>query len=72
MATAEIIKDAKTRMEKATEDFRHKLTSVRTGRASISLLDGVTVEYYGTPTPLKAMAMEMSAAPRSATTCRMR
>ncbi len=56
MATAEIIKDAKTRMEKAIEDFRHKLTSVRTGRASISLLDGVTVEYYGTPTPLNQVA----------------
>lgn len=56
MATAEIIKDAKIRMEKAIEDFRHKLTSVRTGRASISLLDGVTVEYYGTPTPLNQVA----------------
>lgn len=56
MASAEIIKDAKSKMEKAIEDFRHKLTSVRTGRASISLLDGVTVEYYGTPTPLNQVA----------------
>lgn len=56
MATAEIIKDAKTRMEKAVEDFKHKLTTVRTGRASSSVLDGVLVEYYGTPTPLNQVA----------------
>ena len=56
MATAEIIKDTKSRMDKAIEDFKHKLTTVRTGRASISLLDGVTVEYYGTPTPLNQVA----------------
>ncbi|MDX2040009.1 MAG: ribosome recycling factor [Acidobacteriota bacterium] len=56
MATAEIIKDAKTRMDKALEDFRHKLTTVRTGRASTNLLDGITVEYYGTPTPLNQVA----------------
>lgn len=56
MATAETIKDAKTRMEKAVEDFKHKLTTVRTGRASSSVLDGVLVEYYGTPTPLNQVA----------------
>lgn len=56
MATAEIIKDAKTRMEKALEDFKHKLTTVRTGRASTNLLDGITVEYYGSPTPLNQVA----------------
>lgn len=56
MAIAEIIKDAKTRMDKAVEDFKHKLTTVRTGRASTSILDGVTVEYYGTPTPLNQVA----------------
>ena len=56
MATAEIIKDAKTRMDKAVEDFKHKLTTVRTGRASTSILEGVTVEYYGTATPLNQVA----------------
>ncbi|HQR33883.1 MAG TPA: ribosome recycling factor [Blastocatellia bacterium] len=56
MATAEVIKDTKSRMDKTIEDFKHKLTTVRTGRASISLLDGVTVEYYGTPTPLNQVA----------------
>ncbi|MBL8186844.1 MAG: ribosome recycling factor [Acidobacteria bacterium] len=56
MSIAEIIKDTKTRMDKAVEDFKHKLTTVRTGRASASILEGVTVEYYGTPTPLNQVA----------------
>ncbi|HEX9003470.1 MAG TPA: ribosome recycling factor, partial [Blastocatellia bacterium] len=48
----DISKDTKTRMEKVVEDFRHKLTSVRTGRASTNLLDNVTVEAYGAQMPL--------------------
>jgi ribosome recycling factor len=50
------IKDAKTRMESAIEDVRRRLATVRTGRASVSLLDNITVEYYGTPTPLNQVA----------------
>jgi len=46
----------KTRMGKALEDFRHDLGTVRTGRASASLLDHIKVEYYGTPTPLNQVA----------------
>jgi ribosome recycling factor len=38
------------------EDFKRKLANVRTGRASIGLLDAVHVDYYGTPTPLSQMA----------------
>jgi ribosome recycling factor len=45
----------KTRMEKAVEDFRKEMASVRTGRASVHMLDGVTVDYYGTMTPLNQM-----------------
>jgi ribosome recycling factor len=52
----EIGKDTKTRMDKVIEDFRHKLTSVRTGRASTSLLDNITVEYYGSQMPLNQVA----------------
>ncbi|HNG33490.1 MAG TPA: ribosome recycling factor, partial [Blastocatellia bacterium] len=48
----DISKETKTRMEKVVEDFRHKLTSVRTGRASTNLLDNITVEAYGTQMPL--------------------
>lgn len=43
-------------MESAIDDVRRKLATVRTGRASISLLDTVLVDYYGTPTPLNQMA----------------
>jgi ribosome recycling factor len=43
-------------MEGAVEDFRRKLGTVRTGRAVVSLLDPVVVDYYGTPTPLNQMA----------------
>lgn len=52
----EINKETKTRMEKVIEDFRHKLSTVRTGRASTSLLDNITVEYYGSPMPLNQVA----------------
>jgi ribosome recycling factor len=43
-------------MEAVIDDFRRKLATVRTGRAAVSLLDSVTVDYYGTPTPLSQMA----------------
>jgi ribosome recycling factor len=52
----EISKETKTRMEKVIEDFRHKLATVRTGRASTSLLDNITVEYYGSQMPLNQVA----------------
>jgi ribosome recycling factor len=43
-------------MEAVIEDVRRKLATVRTGRAAVSLLDNIMVEYYGTPTPLSQMA----------------
>jgi len=46
---------AKTRMEKAVEDFRKDLASVRTGRANVSLLDQVRVDYHGTPMPINQL-----------------
>lgn len=52
----EIQQETKTRMEKAIEDFRHKLTTVRTGRASTSLLDNIHVVAYGSPMPLNQVA----------------
>jgi ribosome recycling factor len=51
-----VIKETKPRMEAAVEDFKRKLANVRTGRATVGILDGVMVEYYGTPTPLNQMA----------------
>ena len=48
--------NCKTRMEKALADLLHDMASIRTGRASVNLLDSVRVEYYGTPTPLNQLA----------------
>ena len=47
---------AKTRMEKVLADLQHDMASIRTGRASVSLLDNVRADYYGTPTPLNQLA----------------
>jgi ribosome recycling factor len=47
---------AKTRMEKAVEDFRKELSGVRTGRANVALLDHVRVDYHGTPMPINQLA----------------
>jgi ribosome recycling factor len=47
--------NAKTRMEKVLADFQHEMASIRTGRASVNLLDGIRVDYYGTPTPLNQL-----------------
>jgi ribosome recycling factor len=52
----ETIAQTKTRMGKALEDLRAALAGVRTGRASVSLLDHIKVDYYGTPTPLNQVA----------------
>jgi len=52
----DVIQKTKARMDKAVEDLRRELSGVRSGRASISLLDHVTVEYYGAPTPLNQVA----------------
>ena len=46
----------KTRMEKAVSDLQHAMAGIRTGRASLALLDHIRVDYYGTPTPLNQMA----------------
>ena len=48
-----MVKDTSARMERSIEAFRKELGKVRTGRASFSLLDGVKVDYFGTPTPLQ-------------------
>jgi ribosome recycling factor len=52
----DVIQKTKGRMEKVVEDLRRELAGVRSGRASLSLLDHITVEYYGTPTPLNQVA----------------
>jgi ribosome recycling factor len=60
MASIPALKDSfvqlKTRMEKAVEAFRKEMASTRTGRASVHMLDGVTVEAYGSQMPLNQLA----------------
>ncbi|MFY9487272.1 MAG: ribosome recycling factor [Solirubrobacterales bacterium] len=51
-----LLSDADERMLKSVENSREKLATVRTGRASPALLDRVSVDYYGTATPIKQMA----------------
>lgn len=56
MSVDSVTSAAKPKMEGVVEDFKRKLTNVRTGRATVGLLDAVHVDYYGTPTPLAQMA----------------
>lgn len=56
MSEKDVIKETRPRMEGAIDDFRRRLASIRTGRAAVSLLDTVMVDYYGTPTPLNQLA----------------
>ncbi len=52
----EIINNTKKKMETRLEHFKKELSKLRTGRASLALLEDVTVEYYGTPTPINQLA----------------
>jgi ribosome recycling factor len=47
---------AKSRMDKVLGELQHEMAAIRTGRASINLLDNVRVDYYGTPTPVNQVA----------------
>ncbi|MFH1077166.1 MAG: ribosome recycling factor [Pseudomonadota bacterium] len=51
-----IYDESKKKMDKVVETLKHDLTRLRTGRASLSLLDGIRADYYGTPTPLNQLA----------------
>lgn len=57
MSIAEdVISDLKTRVEKTLDELRRELSKVRTGRANPAILEGIRVDYYGTPTPLNGLA----------------
>lgn len=56
MTIKDLIADAKQRMDASFETVRKELTAMRTGRASLSMLDNIRVEYYGTPTPLNQVS----------------
>ena len=56
MAIKDEVAQIRKRMDKAIDDIRKELASIRTGRASISILDNIQVDYYGTPTPINQVA----------------
>lgn len=56
MSVDQVTKETKPKMALVIEDFKRKLSNVRTGRASIGILDGVTIDYYGVSTPLSQVA----------------
>lgn len=56
MSIDTVLKETSPKMDSVVEDFKRKLANVRTGRATVGLLDTVIVDYYGTPTPLNQIA----------------
>jgi ribosome recycling factor len=60
----DVLKDLQVSLDKGIEAFKRDLTKVRTGRANLGILDGVRVDYYGTPTPLNQVASLNVADPR--------
>ncbi len=67
MEVKEIIAQHEEKMDKTIEALKRELSSIRTGRASTSLLDRITVDYYGTPTPVKQVANVAALEPRMIT-----
>ena len=61
---ADVKSNASAGMTKALESFKRDLSKVRTGRASLSLLDDIKVDYYGTPTPLNQVGSMAVPEPR--------
>ena len=61
----DIKKDARTRMAKSVEALKHEMVKVRTGRAHTSLLDHVTVKYYGSEVPINQVASVVVSDPRT-------
>lgn len=65
MSSDEVLFDCEERMEKAVKVFSDELRGLRTGRATPALVDGLRVEYYGSPTPLKQLAQISTPDPQS-------
>ena len=56
MSLADLARDAEQKMKKTVDATQHDFSTIRTGRATPSLLDGITVDYYGSPTPINQLA----------------
>jgi ribosome recycling factor len=63
----EVLKELKNRIDKTMDDLKAGLAKIRTGRASLGMLDGIKVDYYGTPTPLAQCAALAVPEPRMIT-----
>ncbi len=61
------VQEVRVKMEQAVQHFNQQLGTVRTGRATVSLLDGIMVDYHGAPRPLKAVASLSAPEARSLT-----
>jgi len=64
MSVDDAQRSAQDKMQKSIEAFKHELSAIRTGRASPTLLDRVMVDYFGTPTPVNALATISAPEPR--------
>src|SRR3982751_3711283 len=56
LSVKDVEANVRSRMEKAIADLQHEMAAIRTGRATLGLLDHIRVDYYGTPTPLNQVA----------------
>jgi len=65
--TEQVLKELKEKIDKTMEDLKAGLAKIRTGRASLGMLDGIKVDYYGTPTPLAQCAALAVPEPRMIT-----
>src|SRR5580700_11264362 len=61
----EISLEMKANIDKTIDALKKQLASIRTGRAHVSLLDSVKIDYYGTPTPLSSVATLTTSDPRT-------
>ncbi|HAX73627.1 MAG TPA: ribosome recycling factor, partial [Firmicutes bacterium] len=62
-----VLKNAETRMDKAIDALKREFHTIRTGRASGALIDNITVDYYGMPSPISQMAQVAVPEPRQLT-----
>jgi ribosome recycling factor len=65
MSTSAILADASAHMDKTVKALAHEFSSVRTGRASGAVLEGIKIDYYGTPTPISQIAGIKSPEPQT-------
>src|SRR5438874_7637144 len=60
----DVVKSLQSDLDKGIDAFKRELAKVRTGRANVAILDGIRIDYYGTPTPLNQVASVSAPDPR--------